>query len=128
MPVLWFRACTWFQFWSKTFTKHCTNDYLLSCDKTISPLLELIAHVLSISQYVFRKTLIASDFNKKTYTKRWTSNYVISPCTLQLIRCSQFLSMIWKMEECRVCKDVALKNYDKNPDFDFVPLFFTLLT
>ena len=32
-----------------------TNNSLLSRDKTISFLLELIGHVLSISEYVFEK-------------------------------------------------------------------------
>ena len=49
----------------------------------------------------FGKTLIASDLDKKTYIKRCTSNYVIS----------------------------RVKRRDgENPDFDFVPLLFTLLT
>ena len=52
VPVLWFRASTCFRFWSKTFTKRCTNNSLLSCDKTISSLLELIGHMLLISEYV----------------------------------------------------------------------------
>ena len=48
VPVLWFRASTCFQFWSKTFTKRCTNNSLLSRDKTISSLLELIGCMLIV--------------------------------------------------------------------------------
>ena len=65
VPVLWFGASTCFQFWSKTFTKRRTINSLLSNDKTISSLLELIGHVYSISEYVFEKTLIAFDFHEK---------------------------------------------------------------
>ena len=53
--VLLFRASTCFQFWSKPFVKRCTDNSLLSRDKTISSLLELIGHVLSISEYVLEK-------------------------------------------------------------------------
>ena len=49
-------------------------------------------------------------------------------CTLRLVRCFQFQGMIWKMEECRVSKNIALKHGRENPDFDFVPLLFTLVT
>ena len=36
----------------------CTNNSLLSHDKTISSLLELVDHVLSISEYVLEKQLL----------------------------------------------------------------------
>ena len=36
----------------KTYTKRYTKNSLLSCDKAISSLLELIDHVLSISEYI----------------------------------------------------------------------------
>ena len=39
----------------KTFTKYCTNNYLLSRNKTISCLLELIGHMLLNSEYVLEK-------------------------------------------------------------------------
>ena len=75
VPVLWFRACTCFQFWSKTFTKRFTNNSLLSRDTTISSLLELTGHVLLTSEYVLEKHCFR--FWWKTYTKRCTSsNYV----------------------------------------------------
>ena len=35
--------------------------------------------------------------------------------------------MIWKTEEYRVSKNIALHG-GENPDFDFVPLLFILLT
>ena len=44
--------------------KHCKNNSLLSHDKTISSLLELIGHVLSISE-CFGKTLVAFNFDEK---------------------------------------------------------------
>ena len=61
VPVLWFRASTCFRFWSKTFMKHCSNNSLLSCDKTISFLLDLIGHVLLILKYILKK----HDFDEK---------------------------------------------------------------
>ena len=36
--------------------------------------------------------------------------------------------MIWKTEECRVNKNIALKHDGENPEFHFVALLFTLLT
>ena len=53
-------AFTCFWIWLKIYTKHCTNNSLLSSDKTISFLLELIYHVLSISEYVLEKYLLLS--------------------------------------------------------------------
>ena len=53
VSVLWFCPSMCFRFRSKTYTKRCTNNYLLSCEKI--SLLELIDHVLSISEYVFGK-------------------------------------------------------------------------
>ena len=46
-------------------TKRCTNNSLQSRDKIISSLLELIGYVLSISEYVLEKHLIAFDFDEK---------------------------------------------------------------
>ena len=56
----------------KTLRKRCTNNSLLSRDKKISSLLELIGHVRSVSVYALDK------FWYKTYTKRCTSNCVIA--------------------------------------------------
>ena len=36
--------------------------------------------------------------------------------------------MIWKTEECRVRKITGLKHGGENPNENFVPLLFTLLT
>ena len=48
----------------KTFTKRCTNNSLLSRDKT--SLLELIGHIISISEYVLEKHLLLSILMKNT--------------------------------------------------------------
>ena len=53
-------GCLFFDFvppraFEKTYTKCYTNNYLLSYEKTISSLLELIDHVLPISEYVLEK-------------------------------------------------------------------------
>ena len=58
-------SLNWLPSWSKTYTKRCTNDSLLSRDKTIFSLLELIDYVLSISEYVMEKPLVAFDFDGK---------------------------------------------------------------
>ena len=49
----------------KTFTKRCTNNSLLSRDKAISPLLELVGHVFFDFRICFGKTLIVFDFDEK---------------------------------------------------------------
>ena len=75
----WFRASTCFRFRSKTFTKRCYNNSLLSRDKSIPSLLDLIGHVLLISEYVmFWKNNDCFRFWWKTYIKCCASNYVIS--------------------------------------------------
>ena len=48
----------------KHYTKHRKSNSLLSRDKAISSLLELIDHVLLISE-CFGKTLVAFDFDEK---------------------------------------------------------------
>ena len=124
VPFLWFCVSTYFQFWSKTFTKRCSNNYLLSRDKTISFLLDLIDHVLLISdQNRFWKNINCFCFWWKTYKKRCTSNYEIShvkrhsfSCTLRLFCCFQFKRMIW-----------TAVHGGGNPDFGFALLLFTLL-
>ena len=54
MPVFWFRNSTCFRFWLKTSTKRCSNNYLLSRDKSIFSLHDLIGHMLLISSLVLR--------------------------------------------------------------------------
>ena len=61
--VLRFCNSACFRFRSKSYTKHCKNDHLLSRNKTISSLLELIDHVLSISE-CFAKT-VAFELDEK---------------------------------------------------------------
>ena len=101
-------TCFWF--WSKNFTRCCTNNSLLCCDKTISSLLELIGHI-------HLENINCFWFWWNNYTKRCTSNYNITcqntffPCTLWLVRCLQFQGMILKMEECWVRKNTALKTW-----------------
>ena len=55
VSVLWFCASTSFQFWSKTFTNSSSNNSLLTRDKSISFLLDLIGHMLLISKQVLEK-------------------------------------------------------------------------
>ena len=52
VPVFWFRNSMCFRFWSKTSTKRCSNNYLLSRDKSIFSLHDLIGHMLLISALV----------------------------------------------------------------------------
>ena len=104
---------TCFRFWSKTFAKRCTNNSLLSHDKTISSLLELIGYVFLISE-CFRKTLIALDFDEKLtqcvaqITIKCQKTFF--SCTLRLVRCFQFQGMIWKTEACRIKQKYCIKN------------------
>ena len=120
-PIL---ASTCFRFWSKTLTKCCTNNSLLSRDKTISLLLE------------FWKTLNWFPYWWKTYTHKALHKQICNitcqktflPCTLQLVRCFQFQGMIYKTKECHVSKNIAKKHGGENLDFDFVLLLFSLLT
>ena len=48
---------------------HYTNNSLLSCDKIIPPLLELIGHLLSISEYVLVRS-IAKRFGHQTMSSK----------------------------------------------------------
>ena len=104
------------RFWSKTFMKRCTNNSLLSRDKTISCLLELIVHLHLISEYVL-ENINCFWFWWNTYAKYCTSNCNITcqntffPCTLWLVRCFQFQGMILETEECFVNKNIALKTW-----------------
>ena len=122
VPVLWFRASTCFWFWSKTFTKRCSNNSLLSRDKTISSLLDLIGHVLLIFRICFGKTIVF-DFDEKLIQSvaqelcNITCQKTFFPFTLRVVRCFRFQGMIWKTE-----------HGGENPDFGFVPPLFTLLT
>ena len=76
MLVLWFRASACFRFWSKTFRKHCSNNSLLSRDKSLSCLIWLVTCFLS--QNMFWKNINCFRFWWKTYPKCCTSSYVIS--------------------------------------------------
>ena len=63
----------------------------------------------------FGKTLIAFDFDEN-FTQcvaqvTITCQKTFFPCTLRLVRCFQFQGMIWKTEECRVSKNIALKTW-----------------
>ena len=60
VPFIWFRASTCFQFWSKTLTKRCTNNSLLSRDKTIS----------SLSMYLLKRSATWNDL-KPSKTTTW---------------------------------------------------------
>ena len=59
----WYSKVSWgvcsllfdFSLWSKSYTKHCTNNYLLLRDKTISALLELIGHACALNFRMFLK-------------------------------------------------------------------------
>ena len=96
VPVLWFRASTCFQFWSKTFTKRWSNNSLLHVTKRFLPCLIWLVTCFWF-QNMFWKNINCFRFSWRSYTKRRASNYVISllkrisfPCTLRLVRCFQF--------------------------------------
>ena len=72
----------------KTLRKRCRSNSLLSRDKKLLPCLNCLINCFWF-QNIFVKTLVAFDFDKKTYTKRCTRNYVISKdfLPLHLITC-----------------------------------------
>ena len=117
VSVLWFRASTYLQFWPKTHTKCCTNNSLLSRDKTISSLLKFIDHVLSIYEYFLGKHWLLSILiknlhkvlHKELCTIKCQKN--LFPCTLKLVQGFQFQGMIWKTEQCHESKSVKLKTW-----------------
>ena len=135
VPVLWFCASTCILFWSKTFTKRCTNNSLLSHDKTIwfLPCLNWSVKCFWF-QNMFWKSINCLRFWWKTYNEilcNTTCQKTFFPCTLRLVRCFQFQGMIWKSEKCRVRKNIALETWrwkSENSNFDFARLLFTLLT
>ena len=95
--------------------KQCTNNYLLSRDKTTPSLLELIDHVLSISEYVLNKHLLLMILmeNLLKALRKYLCNIMYQKtffaCTLHLIKCFQFQEMIWKTKVCHVSKNIELK-------------------
>ena len=122
MLVLWFCTSVCFQFWSKTFMKHCSNNSLLSRDRSISSLLDLIGHVLLISENVLEKQLLLilmKNLHRELHKELCTimCQKTFFPCILWFVRCFQFQGIIWKTE-----------HDGDNLNFDFVPLLFILLT
>ena len=108
----------------ENFLETLLNNSLLPPDKTISSLLDSIGQWLLISEYVLQKHyIIVSDFDEKLTQSvaqklcNITCQKTFFPFTLQLVRCFQFQSMIWKME-----------HGSENPNFYFVLLLFALLT
>ena len=74
MPVLWFCASTCFEFWSKTFTKRCINNSLVSRTEQFLPCLNWLVTYFRF-QNMFWRNINCFQFWWKTYTKRCTSNF-----------------------------------------------------
>ena len=74
MPVLWFRASTCFEFWSKTFTKRCTNNSLVSHTEQFLPCLNWLVTCFRFQNMLWRN-INCFQFWWKTYRKRCTSNF-----------------------------------------------------
>ena len=118
MSVLCILASSYFRFWSKTYTKPCTSNSLLSSDKTISSLLELLITCFRF-QNMFWKIISCFGLWWKTCIKRSTKNYVISGVktlsspSLCVWSSSifQFQDMIWKTEEYECKQKCWIKNY-----------------
>ena len=103
---LWFCTSTCFQFWSKAFKKCCTNNFLPSLGKTIFSLLELIGHMLLISEYVL-ENINCFGFWWKTYTKRCTSEL----CKLCNIMCQKdFLPLHFVVGQVLSVSEYDLEN------------------
>ena len=77
VPIVWFRASTCCWFWSKTFTKRCSNNFYYHVTKQFLPRLIWLVTCFRF-QNTFWKSVNCCRFWWKTYTKRCTSNYVIS--------------------------------------------------
>ena len=92
---------------SKTSTKRCTNNSLQSRSKTISFLLD--------SEYVLQKHWLLSILMKNLHEAlhkelcNITFQKTFFACTSSLIKCFQFLDIIWKTEKCCVSKNMAVK-------------------
>ena len=115
VPVLWFHASKWLRFWSKTFTKPCTNISLLSLTKQFLGCLNLLVACFWF-QNMFWKNINCFRFWWKTFSSFFA-------CTLRLVRCFQFQGMIWKTEECLVSKSIALKTWRWKSQFLFSSAF-----
>ena len=89
VPVLWFRASMCFRFWSKTLSKRWTNNSLLSCDKTISCLLELIGHVFSISEHVLEKQWLLPTLRKSLHK---ALHNILRPVSVVAASCFNYIS------------------------------------
>ena len=84
------RAFTCSRISLKDYTKRWTNNSLLSRDKIIFFFLELIYHVLSISEYVLEKQLLSilmknlhKVLHKEQFSNTCQKSFFV--CTLQLI-------------------------------------------
>ena len=75
--VLWFRASTCFRFWSKTFTKRCTNNFYYDGTKQFLPWSNWLVTWFQF-QNMFWKNINCFQVWWETYRKRCISKYVIS--------------------------------------------------
>ena len=87
-------------FWSKSHTKRCSNNSLISRDKIIYPLIDWSC------AFDFRMFWKNFAYFLWTYTKHkelynFTCQKTFFACTLRLIKCPQFQDMIWKTEDRR---------------------------
>ena len=66
--MFWKNNC--FQFWWRTYTKHCRRNYLISCIKRLSSLHFAVGQVLSISGYdLEHRCRVSKNIAIKTW--RW---------------------------------------------------------
>ena len=91
--VLWSHASTCFRFWSKTFTKRCSNNFYYHVTKQFLPCLIWFVTCFRF-QNMFRKNINCFRFWRKTYTKRCTSNYLTSRVKKRYLAVYQVLSIL----------------------------------
>ena len=120
MPVLWFRASTCFEFWSKTFTKRCINNFLVSRTEQFLPCLNWLVTCFRF-QNMFWRNINCFQFWWKTYTKRCTSNF--SPQHFAVGQVLSISGFNLEMEECSVSKNFALKTWRWQSRFWFCSAF-----
>ena len=102
VPVLWFCASTCFRFWSKSFTKRCSNNSLLPRDRAIYSLLDLIAFDFRIcfrtTIEIYGKILIAFDEKFTQSLAQVNMKFHVSKDFLSPVLCSfsgAFNCRIW---------------------------------
>ena len=90
--VFWFCTFMWFWIWLRTYTNHCTDNSLLSCENTFSLAWIELSHPFDFRR-CFGKALVAFDLDKKLTQSlaQITMQYHVSDISLPAL-CSWSIS------------------------------------